>query len=112
MISPACAACAEQAARPPLCRAGERSGQAARALARRLATFYVGTGVILAVALFAVRGLAERLFGDSYGELSTVITMLLGLPVLRATINLPSDGQATQGTWYVPTPRSGTSARP
>jgi O-antigen/teichoic acid export membrane protein len=76
------------AAYPRMFRAGERGGQAARALARRLATFYIGTGIILAVALFAVRGLTERLFGESYGELSTVITMLLGLPVLRATINL------------------------
>ncbi len=76
------------AAYPRMFRAGEQSGASARDLARRLATLYVGTGLVLTAGLFVGRELTEWVFGSSYGDLSTVITMLLGLPVIRAMVNL------------------------
>lgn len=76
------------AAYPRMFKAGADGGATARGLARRLATVYLGTGVMLTLALFVARGLAEWVFGSTYGDLSAVITMLLGLPVIRAAINL------------------------
>ena len=76
------------AAYPRMFRAGADGEASARGLARRLTAVYLGTALILTAVLFAGRHLAEWVFGSSYGDLSVVITMLLGIPVLRAAVNL------------------------
>lgn len=76
------------AAYPRMFRAGADGASSARALARRLTGLYVGTAALLAIGLFLSRGIVQSLFGPTYGDLSTVITMLLGIPVLRSIVNL------------------------
>lgn len=76
------------AAYPRMFKAGAGGTSPARGLARRLAVVYQGTALLITAALFLGRDLAELVFGSSYGDLSVVITMLLGVPLLRSTSNL------------------------
>ena len=86
------------AAYPRMFKAGSTGAASAQGLARRLATVYLGTAGLLTAALFLGRDLPEHVFGDSYGELSVVITMLLGIPLLRSASSLL--GEPLTGSGY------------
>jgi O-antigen/teichoic acid export membrane protein len=53
-----------------------------------LSLAYVGTGLALAVALLAGRGVIESVFGPTYEGLSSVVAMLALLPLLRSVGNV------------------------
>jgi O-antigen/teichoic acid export membrane protein len=76
------------AAYPRMFKAGAEGTNDARGLARRLSGVYFSTAIALTIALWLARDWAEKLFGPTYGDLSTVITLLLGLPLLRSASNL------------------------
>lgn len=76
------------AAYPRLFRAGSGGPSAAIDLSRRLAKYYVGAGLIIALGLFVVRNNLDWLFGDTFTELAAVVGVLAAFPLLRSLTNL------------------------